>query len=169
MQFRLLDRAVREANGCYPLALPPTAPTVLLAQAFVLTNAPANRECLNIPDFADDREVHHSSSSKQASTSTSGCPSNYYSPAGRRVTVLPSRCPVTLQPAESKRNSSRNICAVLGVVTREGHRRNPPAKRRSAVVTCQRWRGTARAGDRGVVGSHSQTSSSARLALQRLR
>jgi hypothetical protein len=47
-----------------------------------------------------------------------------YSPAGRRISILPSRCPVTLQPAESKRDSSRNICAVLGVVTREGHRRN---------------------------------------------
>ena len=66
------------------------------------------------------------------------------------------------QPAESKRDSSRNICAALG-----GGRAKATveiaAKRRSGVVTCQRWRVTARAGDRGVVGSHSETSSSARL------
>jgi hypothetical protein len=87
---------------------------------------------------------------------------NYYSPAGRRVTILPSRSPVTPQPAESKRDSSRNICAALG-----GGRAKATveiaAKRRSGVVTCQRWRVTAKTGGRGVAGSHSETSSPARL------
>ncbi len=91
-------------------------------------------------------------------------PPNYYSPAGRRVTVLPSHAPVTLQLAESKRDSSRNICR-----PRRGYAPRPssksPVKRRAAVVTRPRWRVTARASDRGAVGSHLRTSSSARLAL----
>ena len=73
------------------------------------------------------------------------------------------------QPAESKRDSSRNICAC----PRRGQRAKATVEIADQAPI---WRGdvptlrvTARAGDRGVVGSHSQASSSARLVLDRLR
>ena len=48
MQLSVLDRPIREANSRDTLALPPTALPIFLAQAFDLTNAPANRGWMNM-------------------------------------------------------------------------------------------------------------------------